>query len=191
MTTVRLDVIVLAAALSLPLAPARAQSSLQQSPTSAGTARACVNSEGHFARCGPSPEVWHECRAALEPFGRCRDDPSCFDSEDRVVKCVTPVRYREFLTPAVPTTSLEPGDFYPALAMRQNEQGVTGLRLVIAADGRVSQCTVADPSGSTTLDTAACALATHRWRFTPATYRGQAIESVYRRNITWRIRSIN
>ena len=189
---VRLDVVVLAVALSfsLPFSPAYARARQQTPAVPAETARACIDADGHSARCGPNPEDWHECRAALEPFGRCPDDPQCFDSVEEV-KCVTPVRYREFLTPALPTTSLEPGDFYPALAMRQNEQGVSGLRLVVAADGRVSQCTVTKPSGSTTLDAAACQLATRRWRFTPATYRGQAVESVYLRNVTWRIRSIN
>jgi protein TonB len=57
---------------------------------------------------------------------------------------------------------------YPAEAIRREEQGVTRFRLVVSADGRVSDCAVTGSSGSTALDSATCRLMKSRARFAPA-----------------------
>ena len=60
-------------------------------------------------------------------------------------------------------------DDYPDSAQRNDEQGTTGFRLDVGADGRVSSCTVTSPSGSSSLDSTTCRLMKSRARFTPAT----------------------
>ena len=60
-------------------------------------------------------------------------------------------------------------DDYPSSALRNEEQGTTGFRLDVGADGRVSGCSVTASSGSSALDTATCRLLRSRARFTPAT----------------------
>jgi protein TonB len=64
--------------------------------------------------------------------------------------------------------SLFSTDDYPATALRNEEQGTTGFRLEVGANGRVSSCSVTQSSGSSSLDTATCRLLTSRARFTPA-----------------------
>jgi len=58
---------------------------------------------------------------------------------------------------------------YPDSAIRNEEQGTTGFRLDVSADGRVSNCTITASSGSSALDNATCRLMRSRARFTPAT----------------------
>jgi TonB family protein len=57
---------------------------------------------------------------------------------------------------------------YPASALRAGEQGTTRVELVVAANGRVSQCVVIGSSGSSALDAATCRLIIARARFIPA-----------------------
>jgi protein TonB len=57
---------------------------------------------------------------------------------------------------------------YPPSAIRAEEQGTTGFRLEVGADGRVSACTVTSSSGSSALDAATCRIMKSRARFTPA-----------------------
>lgn len=58
---------------------------------------------------------------------------------------------------------------YPARALREERAGVTGFRLSIGADGRVTGCQVVRSSGSADLDDAACDRVSRRARFDPAT----------------------
>lgn len=60
-------------------------------------------------------------------------------------------------------------DDYPQDAIRNEQQGVTGFRLDVGPDGRVSNCTVTSSSGSSSLDSTTCRLLRSRARFTPAT----------------------
>lgn len=77
---------------------------------------------------------------------------------------------------------------YPPSALRAEEQGVTGFRLQVGPDGRVTDCTVTSSSGSSTLDDATCRLVTRRARFTPAEdASGNKIAAPYSNRITWRI----
>jgi hypothetical protein len=55
----------------------------------AGAPLACVDRAGHTAWCGTSPPV-RECLAA-GLFGRCVEDPACFDDRHEQVACVWPV----------------------------------------------------------------------------------------------------
>lgn len=57
---------------------------------------------------------------------------------------------------------------YPDAAIRAGESGVTGFRLDIGPDGRVTNCTITQSSGSSLLDSTACRLLTRRAKFTPA-----------------------
>jgi hypothetical protein len=51
---------------------------------------ACVDAKGAQAQCGRDPSAAHECRAA-DGYGRCPDDPKCFDERGAQVVCVRPV----------------------------------------------------------------------------------------------------
>ncbi|WP_367120143.1 energy transducer TonB [Sphingomonas sp.] len=59
-------------------------------------------------------------------------------------------------------------DDYPQSAIRSEEQGTTAVRLSIGPDGRVSDCSVTQSSGSTALDSTTCSIFRRRARFTPA-----------------------
>jgi protein TonB len=83
--------------------------------------------------------------------------------------------------PAPPVRRIEPAkaranlasyvsnDDYPDSAIRNEEQGTTGFRLDVGPDGRVSNCTITQSSGSGSLDNTTCRLMRSRARFTPAT----------------------
>lgn len=60
-------------------------------------------------------------------------------------------------------------DDYPAVALRNGDEGITAFRLTVGTDGRVSDCTVTSSSGSTALDAATCRILRARARFSPAT----------------------
>jgi len=65
-----------------------------------------------------------------------------------------------------------PGDWvtpddYPPSALRNEEQGVTGFKLEIGPDGKVTSCSVTRSSGFSDLDETACRLLPRRGRFTP------------------------
>ena len=77
---------------------------------------------------------------------------------------------------------------YPAAAVRAGEQGVVGLRLDVAADGRVTGCTITSSSGSAILDSATCELLRRRLRFRPARDAGgKAMPDTYNARIAWRL----
>lgn len=63
---------------------------------------------------------------------------------------------------------------YPLESRRAHEQGTVVLKLVLAADGRVSDISVARSSGSDRLDRAALS-AVRTWRWKPAMRDGQAV----------------
>jgi protein TonB len=60
-------------------------------------------------------------------------------------------------------------DDYPQDAIRNEQQGTTGVRLDVGPDGRVTNCVVTSSSGSSSLDNTTCRLLKSRARFTPAT----------------------
>lgn len=86
-----------------------------------------------------------------------------------------------------------PGDWvtsddYPPSALRNEEQGSTGFKLDVGADGRPTSCTVTRSSGFADLDETACRLLQRRGRFTPAKdTAGNGMASVYSSSVRWQI----
>ena len=84
--------------------------------------------------------------------------------------------------------SLVTNDDYPASALRAEEEGVTGFRLSVGTNGRVTGCQVTSSSGSSALDSATCRLLTARARFTPARdSNGNPTTDSVSARIVWRI----
>ena len=79
-------------------------------------------------------------------------------------------------------------DDYPAAALRSGQQGDTGFRLDVGADGRATACTVTAASGSDALDQTACRLLLRRARFAPAhDAAGAPTVATYTGRIAWRV----
>ena len=57
---------------------------------------------------------------------------------------------------------------YPARAVRDEIEGRVGVRVTVGPNGRVADCTVTSPSGSSILDDAACSGMRSYARFNPA-----------------------
>jgi protein TonB len=86
-----------------------------------------------------------------------------------------------------------PGDWansddYPPSAQRNQEQGRTGFKLDVGADGKATNCTVTSSSGFADLDQTACRVLLRRARFTPAKdTAGNAIPSSYSSTVVWQL----
>lgn len=79
-------------------------------------------------------------------------------------------------------------DDYPQSALRNDEQGITAVRLSIGLDGRVAGCTVTSSSGSSALDNATCSILTRRARFIPARDEtGSPIGDTFDQRIRWEL----
>ena len=79
-------------------------------------------------------------------------------------------------------------DDYPAAALRGLEQGTTGFRLTIGANGRVSDCAVTHSSGSLALDAATCRILMSRARYLPARdSAGNLTTRTDSGRVTWRL----
>jgi protein TonB len=77
---------------------------------------------------------------------------------------------------------------YPTSAMREGKQGVTGFRVSIGPDGKVTDCSVTKSSGSPELDDTTCKLITRRARFTPAMDgEGKPTTGSYASSVRWQI----
>jgi TonB family protein len=77
---------------------------------------------------------------------------------------------------------------YPLEAIRNEEQGTVAVVLRVAANGRVSDCIVAESSGSPSLDLQTCRVLWSRARFVPARdAQGRPIESAWRQRIRWEL----
>ena len=59
-------------------------------------------------------------------------------------------------------------DDYPQSAIIAEEQGSVTVRITVGTNGRVANCSVTSPSGSSALDRATCRILQSRARFTPA-----------------------
>jgi protein TonB len=80
-------------------------------------------------------------------------------------------------TPASGITRTHTIPPYPPTSLRLGEQGTVQLRIDIATDGSVSDASVVESSGSSTLDEAAVAWVKDHWRYKPATEEGHAVSS--------------
>jgi protein TonB len=79
-------------------------------------------------------------------------------------------------------------DDYPLRDLEEEHEGITGFRVTVGADGRVSTCTVTRSSGFRGLDAAACSAVKKRARFSPATDdSGQKIAGTYSNSVRWQI----
>lgn len=84
--------------------------------------------------------------------------------------------------------SLISADDYPADARQAGVQGTTGFKLVVGPDGRVTDCTILQSSGSASLDAASCRLMRSRARFEPARDKdGRPTSDVVTTRIAWRL----
>jgi len=66
---------------------------------------------------------------------------------------------------------------YPLVARRLGHEGVVVLDVLVAADGRAAEVSVARSSGHPTLDESARQTVRERWRFLPARRDGQSVPS--------------
>ena len=79
-------------------------------------------------------------------------------------------------------------DDYPPSSIRAEEEGTTGIKWTINAQGRAENCQVTQSSGSSALDQAACRALLRRARYSPATDQaGNPIATTKSRRVTWRL----
>ena len=79
-------------------------------------------------------------------------------------------------------------DDYPAEALRFHQEGTVGVGLVIGPDGRISDCTIADSSGSPSLDNATCRILRSRARYIPARdFDGEPTRGRDMGRVSWRL----
>ncbi|MBN8500994.1 MAG: energy transducer TonB [Sphingomonadales bacterium] len=92
-----------------------------------------------------------------------------------------------------PSPAGQPGNWvttndYPALALREQREGVVSYRLTVGPDGFVSGCTITVSSGSADLDATTCRVMTARATFMPATdANGQPTTGTYVSRVRWTI----
>jgi protein TonB len=60
-------------------------------------------------------------------------------------------------------------DDYPSDALRNGDEGRVRAKLTIGTDGRVTNCSIIESSGTNSLDRTTCSILTRKARFTPAT----------------------
>ena len=95
--------------------------------------------------------------------------------------------------PAASAATLIRGAFhndsdYPPAALREEEQGTVRVTFVVGADGRVSNCAVAESSGSRSLDSTTCRIFQQRFRYRPARdASGNAVPTTMRQSVTWHL----
>lgn len=77
---------------------------------------------------------------------------------------------------------------YPTRALQLGQEGVTGVRLAVGTDGKVTDCQVTKSSGSGELDKTTCDLIRRRARFNVATDGdGNPVAGSYATSIRWQI----
>jgi protein TonB len=77
---------------------------------------------------------------------------------------------------------------YPTRALQLGQEGVTGFRLSVGSDGKVSACDITRSSGSPELDKTTCDLMRRRARFNPATDGdGNPTTGSYSSTVRWQI----
>jgi TonB family protein len=80
---------------------------------------------------------------------------------------------------------------YPSLALREEREGITGFKLTINQEGRVSDCAIIASSGHADLDKVTCDRVTARAEFFPAQDKqGKPTSGQYANRIRWQIPSI-
>ena len=84
--------------------------------------------------------------------------------------------------------SLVSDDDYPLSARTAREGGTVRFRLEVGVNGRVTNCTILQSSGSSALDSATCRIMRSRARFVPARdAAGNAVADTIENSLTWRV----
>lgn len=81
-------------------------------------------------------------------------------------------------TPSALAYAFAPPPAYPIPALRRGEAGTVWLRVEVDAQGRPTEVTVQESSGSKALDQAARKQVLQRWRFVPARQGDRAVAAV-------------
>jgi protein TonB len=77
---------------------------------------------------------------------------------------------------------------YPPAALRREEQGTVRASFTIGTDGRVTNCTIVQSSGSTALDSTTCRIIQSRFRYDPARDAfGNPVSETRTQPVSWRI----
>jgi protein TonB len=77
---------------------------------------------------------------------------------------------------------------YPSRALNDKREGVTGYRVSVGPDGRVTDCNITSSSGSPELDDATCSNIRRRARFNPAMDgEGQPTSGAFSGRVRWQI----
>jgi len=112
-----------------------------------------------------------------------------FERVDNPVIFVPPGQGRNPIPTGNPGLWVTTND-YPAIALRENREGLVGFTLTVGTDGRVTSCQVTSSSGSPDLDDTACSLISQRARFTPAqNAKGKLQPGRYANRVRWQIPS--
>lgn len=77
---------------------------------------------------------------------------------------------------------------YPAAARREEEQGAVRVTYTVGTDGRVTNCTVVQSSGSSSLDSTTCRIFERRFRYAPARdAAGNPVPTTIRSSVVWQL----
>lgn len=106
------------------------------------------------------------------------EDTSFAPTEDLVVS--------EELVDDPPRAILNPPPRYPASAQSNGVEGRVAMRVLVDRQGQVVQVVVTESVPSGVFDRAAVN-AMRRWRFTPATFKGQSVQVWVRKTLTFRL----
>jgi protein TonB len=79
-------------------------------------------------------------------------------------------------------------DDYPDASRRAEEQGVVRVSYTVGTDGKATNCSVTQSSGSPRLDDATCKIIERRFRFNPATRDGQPVSETKVQPVRWQLR---
>jgi protein TonB len=77
--------------------------------------------------------------------------------------------------------------FYPPIAVRLNQTGVTRVRITVAADGNVTDASVVGSSGHDSLDQATVKCVLAGWHYKPAMQNGQPIAAQTEATVEWKL----
>lgn len=128
----------------------------------------------HKHKPKPVPKAPASERAVKAPEPVPIEQPKEVVKEEPVEAAPAPV-----IPPSADAKELRnPAPPYPAMSRKLKEEGTVTLKVLVKADGRVEQIEIAKSSGYKRLDDAA-KKAFKRWKFSPATQDGVAIDYWY------------
>jgi protein TonB len=77
--------------------------------------------------------------------------------------------------------------YYPAIAVRLNQEGTVTVAIHVGTDGSVTNVQVAESSGHDSLDEASIKCISARWHFKPAMENGVPVEGVKQMKVVWKL----